>query len=364
MDLSKNNYEKEISGIKRLDEWIENENFIGWDPHDALNSPFLNGLTRHNRLAGIIWVQLLKRSLVNFRPILGIKKGYNPKGMGLFLASYLRKYQLTQDPRNLEQVCFFSDWLQNNKSPGYSGASWGYNFDWPNRGFFASKGTPTIVNTAFIALAFLDFYRMQGNENALEIARSACDFILNDLSTIKPKADELCFSYTPIDKRFIHNANLMGSQLLAEVYAITGEEILAEHAIAAAQYSARRQLPNGSWLYGEEKKEGWVDNFHTGFVLNALKKISENLVHDSFQMVMERGYTFWKNNFFLDDGTPKYYADSIYPIDIHSVAQAILTFLEYRILDTNAKNSATQMALWAIKNMQDADGYFYYQRKN
>lgn len=347
---------------KNLDRWIENENFSGWDPHDALNSPFLNKLTGHNRLAGIIGVQLLKRSPVNFRPILGIKKDYNPKGMGLFLASYLRKYQLTQKLKHLEQVNFFAHWLRENISSGYSGACWGYNFNWPNRSFFAQKGTPTIVNTAFIALAFLDIYRILGSEKALETARSACDFILNDLATIKPKVDELCFSYTPIDKRFIHNANLMGAQLLAEVSAITGEAILAERAIVAAQYSAHRQLANGSWRYGEEKKEGWVDNFHTGFVLNALKKISESLSDDSFQKTIEQGYAFWKDNFFLDDGTPKYYADKIYPLDIHSVAQAILTFLEYRTLDENAKNSANKIALWAIENMQDVDGYFYYQR--
>lgn len=346
---------------KNLDNWIENENFLGWDPHDALNSPLLNGLTGNNRLLGIIWVQLVKRNPINFRPVLGIKKDYNPKGMGLFLASYLRKYQRRQNPEYPEKIEFFADWLQENVSSEYSGACWGYNFDWPNRSFFAPKGTPTIVNTAFIALAFLDFYRILANEEALATARSACDFILNDLATINPKVDELCFSYTPIDKRFIHNANLMGAQLLAEVSAITGEALLAEHALAAAKYSASSQLPNGSWRYGEEKKEGWVDNFHTGFVLNALKKISESLSDDSFQAVMERGYSFWKDNFFLDDGTPKYYADKTYPTDIHSVAQAILTFLEYRTLDSTAKDSANQIALWAIENMQNSDGYFHYQ---
>jgi len=344
-----------------LDIWIEREEFKGWDPHDALNSPLLNGLTGQNRLLGIAWVQLLKRSPVNIRPLLGIKKGYNPKGMGLFLASYLRKYRLTKNPEHLERVRFFANWLNKNTSSGYSGACWGYNFAWPNRSFFAPKGTPTIVNTAFIALAFLDYYRILGDENALITARSACDFILNDLAIIHPQPDEICFSYTPIDERFIHNANLMGAQLLAEVYAVTGESILAERALAAAKYSSRRQLADGAWRYGEESKESWVDNFHTGFVLNSLKKISECLSDNSFQAVMERGYLFWKDNFFLDDGTPKYYADRIYPIDIHSVAQAILTFLAYRDSDPTALDSAGRIALWGIENMQDEKGYFYYQ---
>src|SRR5437868_2984242 len=71
-----------------LDHWIEAEGFAGWDPYDALNSPLLRALTFGSRRLGQVWVQLLKRSPLNLRSLLRISKGYNPKGMGLFLASY------------------------------------------------------------------------------------------------------------------------------------------------------------------------------------------------------------------------------------------------------------------------------------
>ena len=246
---------KVLSASLRLDAWIEKEKFQGWDPHDALNSPILKTLSFEKRLTGILWVQLLKRLPGNLRPLLGVQKGYNPKGMGLFLSSYLRKFQIAGERSYWEKAALFSDWLQENISEGYSGACWGYNFDWPNRSFFAPKGTPTIVNTAFIALALLEYYRVMADEKAFDIARSACDFVLEDLAVIRPQPDELCFSYTPIDQRYIHNANLMGAQLLAEVYAVTGEEKLADYARAAALYSSRRQLPDGSWCYGKPKNE-------------------------------------------------------------------------------------------------------------
>src|SRR5258708_33552987 len=91
---------KIISALERLDSWGESERFRGWDPHDALNSPLLRRLTLQSRFAGIFWVQLLKRSPINLRPLLAIPKGYNPTEIGLFLATYSRKHNVRADPRH------------------------------------------------------------------------------------------------------------------------------------------------------------------------------------------------------------------------------------------------------------------------
>ena len=372
------------SAGERLDAWIEGQGFRGWDPHDALTSPLIRGLTGHSRLAGIFWLQLLKRCPLNFRPLLGIPKDYNPKGMGLFLASYARKYAVTQDARHRERVAFLGRWLLENATREHSGMSWGYNFDWANRAFFAPAGTPTVVNTAFIALAFLDLHVLLGNQlawstvmsrlpgghptsrgskiaSALNVARSACDFILQDLNAIAPSPDEICFSYTPMDRRAVHNANMMGAWLLASVFRLTGEPQLRAAALAAARFTARRQMSTGAWPYGEAAHDGWVDNFHTGFVLVALKRIGDCLNTDEFDACVSRGYSFWKERMFLADGAPKYYPDSAYPIDVHSVAQAILTFLEFRDKDSDALERAIHVARWGIDNLQDSSGYFHYQ---
>ena len=376
-----------VSALDQLDSWVEGQRFRGWDPHDALNSPLLRRFTLQNRFAGIFWVQLLKRSPLNVRPLLRVPQGYNPKGMGLFLASYARKYAITRDPQQRGYIAFLARWLLENAACGYSGMSWGYNFDWPNRAFFAPAGTPTVVNTAFIALAFLDMHLFLDNEmlwpgifgNAappaidtraqqyakysppLAVARSACDFVLRDLKMLARTEDELCFSYTPLDQRAVHNANMLGAWLLASVFNETHERELGTAALAAARFTARRQSPDGSWPYGEANNDRWVDNFHTGFVLVALKRTAEVMRTDEFDECVLRGYRFWKERMFLPDGCPKYYPEDIYPIDIHSVAQAILTFLQFRCLDSDALEHAIRVAQWGIQNMQDSDGYFYYQ---
>lgn len=375
----------EIStALEKLDAWIESEKFEGWDPYDALNSPLLRAVGNRNRLLGVAMVQMMRRSPVNFRPLLGIRKGYNPKAMGLFLATYAQKFLATGEHRYQEQARFFYDWLVENASAGYAGPCWGYNFDWPNRSFFAPAGTPTIVNTAFVGLSLLsaelvldrptakaggvpaspslEFGKDLGpTPDSLHIARKACNFILKDLQTLRLNDEEHCFSYTPLDRRFVHNASLLGAWLLAAVHARTGEQQLAGSALAAARFTARRQNPDGSWAYGIAPNDQWVDNFHTGYVLVALKSISDLVRTDEFDSRIRTGYRFWKTRMFESTWIPKYFPHKKYPIDIHSVAQAILTFLHFADVDPEATELARHMALWATRNMQHREGFFFYQ---
>jgi hypothetical protein len=365
--------------LQKLDNWIERENFQGWDPHDALNSRLIRALAGKNHLLRILAVQGLRRCPINLRSLLGVRKARNPKAIGLFLASYAIKFGIDQDLKHLRRVKQFAQWLVENATRGFEGPCWGYNFDWANRGFFAPAGTPTIVNTAFVALALLDAEPLlkasepevqeesaptevrQQNVDALRIARGCCDFILRDLNVYRPSSSQLCFSYTPADSRFVHNASLLGAWLLAAVYARTGEPELAESAFSAARFTAAQQASDGSWPYGISSQDRWIDNFHTGFVLVAFKNIGRLLKTNEFEMATEKGYHFWKHRMFLLSSAPKYYPDHPYPIDVHCVAQAILTFLEFSSSDPGALREAHRISNWAIENLQDPDGFFHYQ---
>lgn len=348
-----------------LEQWITKEKYPGHDPFDALNSPLIRYLTFGSKKISQCWVQLNKISPVNLRPLLGVQKSINPKAMGVFLAAHSRRSWSIQE-NSLHNADSEATWLLDNTSPGYHGVCWGYNFDWPNRSFYAPAGTPTIVNTGFIGLAFLDYKEAlkrshQPSVFPLQTAVSACEFILHDLNLLETE-DEICFSYTPLDRRYVHNANLLGAWLLSAVYAKTSNSEYAEKALRAARFSARRMEPNGSWKYGINSNDGWVDNFHTGYVLVGLNQISRNLGVIEFQDQISQGYEFWKKNFFLSNGVPKYYPNSVYPIDAHSISQAILTFLDFMDIDPEALGLACKVADWACRNMQDPNGFFYYQK--
>ena len=90
--------------IEKFRNYIEQNDFAGHDPYDALNSPLLNLLGTKSKWARIIFTQTLKRSPINFRPILGVSKGHNPKGIGLFLWGYAKLYNISQKPEYLEKI--------------------------------------------------------------------------------------------------------------------------------------------------------------------------------------------------------------------------------------------------------------------
>ena len=130
----------------------------------------------------------------------------------------------------------------------------------------------------------------------------------------------------------------------------------------AFQYTAEHQRPDGSWCYAEYPNTRWVDNFHTGYVLDCFKLYGEFTGDDRFAVKMDVGYEYWKATFFLPDGTPRYYNYKTLPIDIQCCSQAIDTLVFFSDRDPESLSLAMNVARWTIENMQDKTGYFYYRR--
>jgi hypothetical protein len=207
-----------------------------------------------------------------------------------------------------------------------------------------------------------DFQDLQ--EKNLNAARSVCDFILKDLPRSVETEREVCFSYAPQSDTRIFNASLLAAEVLASVGQLTRETELLKLAERATRYVVNNQQPDGSWSYGTDPKQSWKDNFHTAYVLFSLKRILDvSPAKEEFQPALERGYRFWKSNFFLAEGWPKYYDDDPYPVDTHAAASAIVTFLECRDLDPDAARLAQSVANWTIDNLRDSRGFFYYQKR-
>ena len=254
--------------------------------------------------------------------------------------------------------------LLSLKVEGFSGAAWGYNFDWQSRHFFAPRGTPTVVPTAFAARAFIEAARLFKDDEYLKVVRSVSDFLLHDLPRTVDTEKELCFSYAPNSNTSIFNASLLAAEVLAETGKLTNDPSLCDHATRAALYVVNQQQPDGSWTYGTDPNQSWIDSFHTAYILFSLKRIiSACALGAEFQSALELGFSYWKKTFFLADGWPKYYHDDPYPADAHAAASAIVTLLECRDLDDTATTTAQQVASWTIQNLRDKRGFFYYQRR-
>ena len=352
----------EIDAFERALAWGEQRDWKGYDPYDALRSPLVRALTFGQRWPRIAWIQLLKRSPINLRPVLLVPKGVNPKGLGL-VARALVYDAAARGVDRRARVTEMLDRLDDLRSPEATGAGWGYNFDWQSRAFFVPKGTPSIVCTTFVAYAYLDAYLMWGERQWLERAREACDFVLSDLHRTPGADGSFCFSYTPLDRTCVHNASMLGAELLARVSRETGERELREAALGATRFTLAAQSADGSWPYGTLPFQSWIDSFHTGFVLVSLDAVVRACDKPEWLTPLRRGYAFFKERFFLADGTPKYYHDELYPIDAHSAAQALVTFSALSHVDADALERARLVAGWATENMRNGDGHFHFQKQ-
>lgn len=346
----------------KLKNYCEAENFRGWDPYDGLNSEVFQAL-RLNKVPffRLAWIQLFKRNPINLRTLFLVPKEHNPKGLGLFLTGYCNLYKSYPKKEYLEQINFLANELIKLKTPGFSGACWGYNFDWQSRAFFLPKGTPTVVATTFVASALMDAYDVTKNILYLNVALSSADFVMKDLNRT-PKEEGFIFSYSPFDETCVYNASLLGSKLLARIYSYTEDKTLIDTARNSVIACANVQRDDGAWIYGELSIQSWVDSFHTGYNLECIGQYQKYSEDTSFQMNLDKGLKYYLNNFFLKDGTPKYYDNKIYPIDIHAPAQLIATLYQLNVLKEN-KVLVDSVLNWTIKNMQDQKGYFYYQLK-
>ena len=333
----------------------------GYDPYDALNSPLFTALPVLNfRLSRLILTQFLKRSPVNIRWLFGIPKTRNPKAIALFLISLLKLYKLDL-LKQADLVGILVDQLVALRSPGIRHWCWGYSFPWQTRTMVVPRGAPNLVCTTFVAGALLDAYQEIGDTRFLEIAASAGEYILNEL--YYAEGDTVAsFSYPlPASKAKVHNANFLAASLFCRLYHQNGDERLLDSALRVARYSAAKQKSDGSWHYGELPTQQWIDNFHTGYNLSALRTICRSLDTSEFEPHIRRGFAFYREHFFREDGAVRYFHDRTYPIDIHCVAQSLLTLLEFQDLDSTNIDLARLVYTWAMKHMWNEAGFFYYR---
>jgi hypothetical protein len=365
----------EIQSFLKLKSYCENQDFKGWDPYDGLNSKVFKATGLHKwGLARLAWIQGFKRSPINCRKLLMIPKQHNAKGVGLFLNGYCNLYSQAETGETrfgskeeiLSYIIKLADLLLSMQNKEYSGASWGYNFDWQSRAFFLPANTPTVVATSFVVEALIQAFEITKNKEYLDTAISSSKFILNDLNRINKNDDLFMFSYSPLDNRAVYNASLLGTKTLSLIYHYTKDEELKVAAFNSAKAVCLEQNRDGSFPHSDQVGQKWRDNFHTGFKLESLSFYAKYCNDNSFDKNLKQGFKYWKENFFDSDIGYSYYYDrgmNNSLVDLHCVAQALSTFHKLNQFNDN-KELICKITSWSIKNMQDEDGYFYFQKKN
>lgn len=318
---------QEVLSESALDE------FSGYDPFDGLNSRLFDVLPSLKKgLVGLAWIQLFKRSPINFRSLAGVPKKRNPKGIGLFILGMLEDYKRTKEAKYLDLSIELGDWLltQECDKQLWKHSCWGYHFDWKARAFYVPKGKPNVITTVYVSQALLELARildkqgLSGSDRFKAPALDAANFIVNSLYT---ESEQRCFfAYIPGETAFVHNASLWAAAWVATVANETDNDHYKQLALKVARQSAQEQRSDGSWVYGARHHHQFVDGFHTGYNLEALDIVRCCLSTEEFDDVIGKGLDYYRTHFFEQDGLAKYYNDNPYPLDPHSVAQSIITF--------------------------------------
>jgi rhamnogalacturonyl hydrolase YesR len=347
------------TSLDRVQHWVEAHGYRGYEPFDGLSSWF-RPLTFGNLLAERILMQSIRQCPWNLRPLMGVKPQESTKGRGYIAHAYLYRYRATGDAAYLKKAELCLDWLDHHKAPKFAKHSWSNHFDFSSRSGAYTRHDPIIVWTALIGQAYLEAFELTGNRRWLEIADSACGWVM-DLPREKTARGD-CISYLFHGQSSIHNSNMLGAALLARTARHTGNAEYFTVARSAMEYSCSRQRPDGSWWYGEKENQHWIDNFHTGYNLDSLKCYLENSGDETWSEAMRKGLVFLKENFFESDGCPKYYHDRRYPVDSQCAAQAIETLTLFADEDPECHDLAIKVANWTIDHMQDPSrGHFYYR---
>ena len=344
--------------LEQVARWVEDHNYRAYDPGDGQSS-FLRAFTFGNHFLERLLTGSVLRIPFNVRPLLGIRPHTSTKGMGYMAWGYVKRYKLTGDERFARRAATCLTWLMENHSPNYPQFCWGNDFAFTTRAGRIPRQEPTLVWSSLIGQAFVEAYEACGNPRYLEVASSTCDWILN-LPREQTQAGD-CLSYVAFAQSSIHNSNMLGAALLARVGKLTGRSEALKTAKEAMRYSCSRQNADGAWFYGEATKYHWIDNFHTGYNLDSLKRYVDSVGDTDFEHHLQRGYHYFKQHFIGEDGRPRYYHNRTGPVDIQCAAQAVDTLAFFADQDPESLRLACKVADWTIANMQAADGHFYYR---
>jgi hypothetical protein len=340
--------------VGRIRTWGEGRDWLGYDPYDALNSPLAGVLSFGTLMGRRFLTQAVKLSPVNLRPLLLIRPQHNAKAIALIASSYVRLAAADSgDTGAAVQARRWLDWLLEHSDGDDTGPVWSYHFPVATRVFEYRRGTPNTIATSFAAQALLNAIELLGDERYAEPVADAARYLRTKMLTRGPEGSY--FSYLEGEEELVHNANMLAATVLIRAARVLGRPALAEQAAEAIATTVSRQRPDGSWPYAVRAGHGWVDNFHTAYVLESLAECAKSL--PELRAPLDRGIEYWRTQLFLADGTPKYWSDRVYPLDAHCYADAIETWVAVGEL-----SEATRVARLLIDRMLAPEGYVYFQQ--
>ena len=165
----------------------------------------------------------------------------------------------------------------------------------------------------------------------------------------------ILLGYFPAETQRVLNATMRGARLCAQVYSVT-EIILPRASHANSRLcrapSARRRLV----AVCRRRRQAMGGQLSSAYVLDAFDSYRHCTGDNRFRDVVERGWRYYRDNFFVDDRIPKNSPTSFIRSTPTACAQSLLTLRRFGGVQT-----ASRVVDWTVQQMQCPDGHFGYQ---
>jgi hypothetical protein len=342
--------------------------WAGFSKHDGLNARWLEAVAGRSRLLRLAAIQLVMRSPIHIRPLIGVRRARDPKGLALFSRALLTRVRLFGEPEAATEARALLDWLLEHPAPGFEQLSWGYPYPWQDVGFFAPRHFPNRVVTSNVAQALMDAYETLGDTRYLEAAGSVVRFLLDAPRTLYEDGSRRCVSYVPSEdvNWIVMDVPALAGAAAARYAALTTDQRTMVEAGRLVRYVASKQTPYGAWFYAEPPGASHIthDNYHTGIILDAILDYGKRSGNEEFVPAYRQGLDYYREHLFDPDGAPRFMNHRRWPRDIHGAAQGIITFSLAQAAIGQGADTATRVLRWTLANMWDPrSGWFHYQQR-
>jgi len=355
--------------FERIAEWMYKNDWKSYDPTDLNSISFILQLKKikhalpYGKYFTDPFLLIAKYKQDWLRKFYGIKRKRYPQAHSMLARGFFLKFQKTNEKKFLKQGIENLQFLKNNAIESEKYFAWGQPYMWFSKKIVPANTPRTTVTTQTIQ-AFLDGYELTGNKEFLNIAISASWFLLKGMNWDIDTDGDYCISYTPLDNYHIHNANMLAAAALIRSWYHSGINEFYDSGLKAVKFTSKHQNNDGSWFYwaSPDPIKGKIDNYHTGFNLESYLVIRKYLKENfSFEQTLTKGARYYIDNFFEKGKIPKMTPRNLYPIDIQSCAQSVITLAELRVIIPAAGKQMKDIMEWVVKEMYNPNGYFYYR---
>src|SRR5437868_14684975 len=314
-------------------DWLDRYGESSWDFQSFYAGPIGGGAKafyyRHRGLLGIVAVAPMvfcQAFLPSARRLFHQRMRF-PIADAHYAMGFAFLYQISGDPLYLQKAMHFLEVLRKTRCGDFKEYCWGYPFNWVWHGGVIKAQTPLITTTPYVYEAFLQVYEMEPQDELRQVLASIARHASNDIKDFQTSTTASSCSYTPFSEGGVLNAAAYRAFLLTSASRVLSKDEYWRIAERNLNFVCENQNPDGSWPYAVDGVRGFVDHFHTCFVMKALAKVHALTGHKACRDALAKGVKYYFNNLFAADRLPKPFSKAprltVYKRELYDCAECI-----------------------------------------